>query len=376
VEGNNIHNLILRDFSNIRWLFAPGTEYDQSGLLADSWNLGYCRDENNFMVIRICAMLSFITFGKYLITCLFFSMVSYSGVWRLFRFFYEQFPHLHKQIAISILYFPTFVFWCSGMLKDPLCVGAMGWITYSLYELFYKKKHILSNLVIVFLASYLLSTLKVYILISYVPFFMMFLVLKNVDLIKNIFVKIAFLLVLVVGSVLGFTKVMSELQGSLSEFTGEGLTKSIKTYQQAYEAQDFAQSNFKLGVEFDGSVGSLVKIAPMAIFATLYRPFIWESKKPSTLLTSFESLAIIIFTLRVLWMVGFIKFFKSARDPAVLYCFLFALLFALFVGATTQNFGTLCRYKIPCIPFYMIALFIILDKNGLLKLKKPAVIPA
>ncbi len=33
----------------------------------------------------------------------------------------------------------------------------------------------------------------------------------------------------------------------------------------------------------------------------------------------------------------------------------------MFVGITTLNFGTLVRYKIPCLPFYLIALILILD---------------
>ena len=145
IEGTNIYHLILNDFSNIHWLTAPGSEYDQSGLLANTWNAGYCRDPNNFMVCRIVTVMDFFTFGKYLINCLFFSMISFSGVWRLYRFFYEQYPHLHKQLAIAILYLPTFVFWSSGILKDPLCTGAMGWITYALYEGLYKKKHLVKS---------------------------------------------------------------------------------------------------------------------------------------------------------------------------------------------------------------------------------------
>jgi hypothetical protein len=43
------------------------------------------------------------------------------------------------------------------------------------------------------------------------------------------------------------------------------------------------------------------------------------------------------------------------------------MIFALFVGATTLNFGTLVRYKIPGIPFYIISLFLILDLNNKLK---------
>ena len=45
-----------------------------------------------------------------------------------------------------------------------------------------------------------------------------------------------------------------------------------------------------------------------------------------------------------------------------MYCFLFSIVFAMFVGASTLNFGTLVRYKIPCLPFYTIALFLIYEK--------------
>jgi len=370
VEGVNIYHLILKSANNIGLLTGPGTEYDQSGLLADTWNSGYCRDPNNFMVVRIVAVMSFFTMGKYLITCLFFSMLSYSGVWRLYRFFYEQFPHLHKHLAIAILFLPTFVFWSSGILKDPLCTGAMGWITYALYEGIFKKKHLVKNTIIVIIAGYVLVLLKIYILVSYVPFLLLFLVLKNVNLVRNTFFKVAITLGLMVGILVGFTQIMKQLQSSMKKYAGESITKTIQGYQKNYAAQDnWAQSNFSLGVEFDGSMFSLIKMAPAAVIATLYRPFIWESRKLSTLLSSLEGLAIMLFTLRMLLSIGLFKLFKALRDPAILYCILFSLLFALFVGATTPNFGTLCRYKIPCMPFYVIALILIMDKYGKLKIK-------
>ncbi len=372
IEGSNITHLIMNSFSNLRYLTGTGEEYNQSGLLADTWNLGYCRDPNNFMIVRIVAVMSFFSFSKYLITCLFFSMISYSGVWRLYRFFYEQYPHLHKQLAIAILYLPTFVFWSSGILKDPLCTGAMGWLTYGLYQAIYKKKNFIKDALIILFSAYVLILLKVYILVSYTPFLILFLILKNVNLVKNTFLKIFLGLSLVVGIMLGFTQIMKQLESSVSKFASEGLSKSIQGFQKNYAAQEaWAESNFTLGVEFDGSVTSLVKMAPVAIIATLYRPFIWESRKLSTLLSSFEGLAIMLFTLKILWTLGLGKFFKSIRDPAIFYCLSFSLLFALFVGATTPNFGTLCRYKIPCMPFYIIALILMMDKFKNIK-KQPA----
>ena len=371
VEGSNISHLILKSFSNIRYITGSGEEYDQSGLLADTWNAGYCRDPNNFMIVKIVSVLSFFTFGKYLINCLVFSMISFSGIWRLYRFFYEQYPHLHKQLAIAILYLPTFVFWGSGILKDPLCTGAMGWLTYGLYQAVFKKKNLMKDLIIIVFSSYVLVLLKIYILVAYTPFLLMFLILKNVNLVKNTFLKIFLGLGLLIGTVLGFTQIMKQLQSTMSKYAGEGISKTIQNYQKNYgEQAGWAESNFSLGVEFDGSAGSLIKMAPAAIVATLYRPFIWESRKPSTLLSSLEALAIMLYTLKVLGSVGLRKFLSAMRDPAIFYCISFSLLFALFVGATTPNFGTLCRYKIPCMPFYIVALFLIMDRYGKIK-KQP-----
>ena len=45
-----------------------------------------------------------------------------------------------------------------------------------------------------------------------------------------------------------------------------------------------------------------------------------------------------------------------------MYCFMFAIVFGLFVGASTVNFGTLVRYKIPSLPFYAISLFLVYEK--------------
>ncbi len=366
-EGYNIYQLILKDPSNIHLLFIPGKEFDQA-LLADIFNAGYFSEESNYMVTRFVAILSFITMGRFLAISLFFSMISFTGVWRLFRFFYEQYPQLHRQFAIAILYLPTFVFWSSGILKDPLCTGALGWITYSLYGIFYGKKNPLVYIPILLVFSYLLAILKVYIIVSYLPFFALFLLFKNVTLIKNKFLKILIVSSVIIGCVIGFFDITSKMQKALG---AASMSQTVKYYQTNYENQaNTATSYFELGVKFDGTASSLVRIGPAAIVATLFRPFIWESKKLSTFLSSLESLAMMLFTLFVLIKVGPVSFIKTIiTKPIVLYCILFSLLFALFVGATTLNFGSLVRYKIPCLPFYVIGMSFILYFNNKLKAK-------
>ncbi|MEO6404088.1 MAG: hypothetical protein ABIY51_09795 [Ferruginibacter sp.] len=370
-EGYNIYKLILHDSSNAYLLIIPGKEFDQT-LLANPYNLGYFYEEANYMISRIVAILCFVTYGKFMAINLIFSLFSFTGVWKLYRFFYDQYPSLHKQFAIALIFFPTFVFWSSGILKDPLCTGALGWITYCLYHVVYLQKNVLRNTVLLIFFSVLLIILKVYIIVSYLPFFILFLLLKNVNLIKSKFIKAFLLIIVITGGVFGFIKVSKNIDSTLGGFTNAGISKSIIYYQKSYAAQaENAGSNFSLGVEYDGSLSSLARMAPAAVIATLFRPFLWESKKISTLLSSLESLALILFTLYVIIKVKPLKMISIIiNNPLAMYCFFYSILFALFVGATTLNFGTLVRYKIPGMPFYLIALFIMLYQNK--QNKKPA----
>lgn len=360
VEGKNIYDMILKDFSNIKWITMRGENFDET-LLRDPWNKGYFRAESNFMVVRFVTVFSFFTLGKYLLTNLVFSMLAFTGAWKLYEFFYEQYPHMHRKFAIAILWLPTFVFWSSGILKDSICIAALGWITYSMYQLFYKGKNIFTSGILLLFFGYLLWVIKPYILISYVPFFVLFLILKNVNLVNSKLIKIILMPALLVGSMLAFSLVMNKLKDELGQFAVDSLTKNIKNQNDAYENQsDKGGAMFSYGEEFDGSVTGLVKMAPVFISTTFFRPFIWESKKPTTLLSSFESLALMIFTIMVFFKAGFKTIFQTfTKNSLAIYCILFAVVFALFVGATTLNFGTLVRYKIPCMPFYVIAIFLV-----------------
>lgn len=370
-EGVNLSKLIMQHPSNISFILHKGADFDES-LLTNIANSGYFSEESNFWVSRLVAVFSFFTFGKFMAINLVFSMIAFSGTFRLYRFFYEQYPALHKQLAIAILYFPSFIFWSSGILKDSICIGALGWITYCLYAIFYKKENLIKNILLTLIFGYLLAVLKVYILISYLPFFVLFLILKNVSLVRNRFARILVFLIFITGGAFASMSVMDTIQDALTSYTQQGIAEGIKDYQSNYRNQaNSVDSNFSLGVEFDGSAVSLVKIAPAAIVATLFRPFIWESKKLSTLLSSLESLFLMLLTLFAVLKTGPFRFVRLLfKDPMVMYCFFFSVIFALFVGATTLNFGTLVRYKIPALPFYLISIFLILDLNRRRKEKK------
>lgn len=363
-EGINITKLILKDITNIKILFTPGKDFDEN-LLADTFNRGYLANPSNYFITTLVTFFSFFTFGSYSVINLIFSLISFTGVWRLFRFFYEQYPKMHKQLAIAIIYLPSFVFWSSGILKDPLCTGMLGWFTYCIYKAYVKRQSILRNTIIAIISGSLLAMIKPYIMFAYLPFFTIYVVRMNLRMMQNVVSKIILVSTLALFSAGGVFILAAKFQEVLGNLALDKLAESVKSTQESFEGISFlAESAFTLGVEFDGTPESMIKVAPAAITATLFRPYLWESKKLSTLLSSLESLAFMLFTLYVFFRAGPVRFFvRIIKDPMIMYCFLYAILFALFIGITTLNFGTLVRYKIPCIPFYLIALMLILDKS-------------
>ncbi len=364
-EGVNIYHLILHDSANLRWLWEPGKNFDVS-LAADPWNKGYFPAEANYMVIRAVAMISFFTFGSYAANNLIFACLAFAGIWKLFLFFYKQKPQLHYSFAIAIIYFPTLVFWSSGVMKEPICIAALAYITYCTYSLFCEKRRPVRNGLWIVISAYVLAVVKVYILISYLPFFVLFIILKNVEGIKSGLLRYIVGPIFIAGCLYGFTVVMDNYQEELGFYAVEDLAESIQHLNENFIARDgseTAESNFELGAQFDGTSDGLVKIAPYAVFTTFYRPFIWESKKVSSLLASLEGMALLFFTLLIFCKTGIVRLFKYIfTDPLVLYCFMFSILFATFIGASTLNFGTLVRYKIPCLPFYVIFLILLYEK--------------
>ena len=371
-EGVNLYHSILKDPSLLDKVFFRAAPNIDINLINDLGNGTILNSEANFMLVRVTAIFAFLSNGSYFVTNLFFSMLSFAGMWRLFKFFYALSPSLHKQIAIATLYFPSVIFWSSGVFKDPLCLAGIGFITYSLHKIIFEKEAIIGNILLFVFFGFLMINIKIYIILSYLPCLLMFFIIKNIVKIKNLYLRAVIGPAILFLALLFIFLSIDNFKEDLGVFAADDLVENIKKQQSNFELQqDYASSNFNLGVEFDGSIGSLVKAIPFAITATLFRPFIWETNKISTLLSSFESLFLMLFTLYVFFKVGIFRFFISiGRNITILYAFSFAMLFGIFIGASTLNFGSLVRYKIPCLPFYLIALFLILDIGRKKSLKK------
>jgi hypothetical protein len=317
---------------------------------------------------RIAGILNIPALNSFWACTLLFSTLSFVGQWLLFMSFCRQFPKLHKQLAIAILFIPGVIFWSSGIMKDSICMLFVGVIVYAVQNIFiYNRKKIISALLVV-IGFYVLVNLKAYIALALLVSIALYAIVVLKDRIKYTAVKI---LVLPVASVLiigAAFLTMNKIGESLQRYSLENIIETAQIYQGYHYRTSIAGrgsetrtgSSYSLGEIDYGNPLSIALKFPAAINVTFFRPFIWEVKNPVMLLSALESTVILIFTLIVFFRAGFRKFFGLIiSKKEILFCFSFALIFGFSVGFTTYNFGSLVRYKTPCIPFFLIALVLI-----------------
>ncbi len=370
-EGKNFANIISNNAQKADLLITQGGE--ETNNLASPGEKGYLLMESNYLVVKISVILCFLAFKKYMIVNLLCAFIAFLGSWYLFLFFRKQRPQLEYAFAIACMAVPTVVFWSSGISKDAVCMASIGFLTWSLYKLIVYKKNRLLNLLIAAVCIYLIYFIKIYILYSYLPFCLYYLFITNIKNNPNRYIRIALRLtfpVFFAGVILYFYFYGDDF---FTNFSSEEILNTVSITQENFNIQSktLEGSYFTLG-EFDGTLTGFLRLTPAAIGTTFFRPFIWEARNMVMLLSALESLLIFWFTIRNFFTPkGISNFFKKIfTDPLVLYCLVFSLLFAAFVGISSFNFGSLVRYKIPAIPFFLIALVIISGKSFVVEKKE------
>lgn len=347
-------------YLGIKLLFA-GNDYQPDTFTYASKILFY-GDSASYFVVRVAGALDLLTFHTYSATAVLFAAISFSGLWALYITFYRMFPNLHLKLAIAVFFIPSLFFWGSGILKDTITIGALGWATYGVYTLFIRKKVSALNIFILFISIYTIYIVKIYILLSFIPAVILWISSIRLSDYRNIIIKIMIAPVIISGwAGVGFYTV-NKLSESSSRYRIENLAQAAKVTAEwiHYVSVKSGGSAYTLG-DFDFTPMGMLRKMPQAIWVSLYRPYLWEAHNMVMLLSAIESLSLFMLSLYVLIKSGLAFFRLMVTKPVLMFCFSFAIVFAFAVGISTYNFGSLVRYKIPMIPFFVMGLFIILD---------------
>ena len=322
----------------------------------------YYYDQPSYFVVRIAGIFDIFTFHTYSATAVLFALLSFSGIWAMFLVFYKMFPKMHLQLAIALFFIPSVFFWGSGLLKDSITLGALGWATYAFVQIFLFRKKLVSSIVILLISFFSIYEVKIYILLCFVPALMIWYYMVNMGKVKNLVIKamiLPFTIILLFAGGYYSVKLIGQENRRYNldrlSFTAESTARWL-----SFVSEREGGSGYTLG-DFDYSISGIVRKTPSAIWVTLFRPYMWEVKNLVMFFSALESFILLIFTVSVL--VNIIiqrKIMMLFTNPVVVFCLVFSIIFAFARGISTYNFGTLVRYKIPMMPFYIIGLFILL----------------
>jgi hypothetical protein len=310
-------------------------------------------------MIGITGALMWLTNHSWHAAGLIFSFIAFTGQIAMYATMEKYFPSAYrKRLIIACLYLPSVVFWSSGIVKEALAIGGLGWMMLG-FTFFIKGKGRLIGLSLLFAGGVVVAISKAYVLLPFSvgagAWYYWDRSLKStgsVGLLNRPFQMIG-------AALLGLGGMIA-LGQMFPEYSVDNFAEEASRLQQA-SAYNSGASNYQIA---DGQADSLtaqLMFAPMAMIAALFRPFIFEAHNPLALINGLETFLATILVIMVLRARG-LK--ESARllvsSPILVFCLIFVILFGLGVGLTTTNLGTLSRYRIPMMPMYIGMLLMLL----------------
>jgi hypothetical protein len=348
--GSFYFNQILKDPSNLKYFFT-------STSVTNAWYENtvfepspYFTIPANNIVMKISGLIGFLSFNKFLITSLFFGYFSFIGQWKLFKMFDDINNHKHQRLlAWAVLFTPSIWFWGSGLLKDAICMGAMGIVLNFLYFWRVHKQWSFFKFIYCVFLVYLVTVIKSYIAIIMAMGILIIILWYLLKLIKAYFLRVTVTLMVVGAAFLALAN--SNTAEMIEKYTQDAVTV-IQTFQNSYQTvEEDSKGTFSIGA-ISTSTSGLILQSPSVIWGCLFRPYLWESKKVIMLFTALESTILLLITIFLFIRTGIFGFFKlTFNNPYLLFCFSITILFSLIIGFTTFNYGTMIRYKIIFLPF-------------------------
>ncbi|SMG20114.1 hypothetical protein SAMN05661096_01077 [Marivirga sericea] len=357
--SSHIVDAFYQNFSSGLKLLTANGEFDAETYQYSS-KIWMYRDTTSYFIVRIASIFGVITYNSYAGVALFFAFFSFWGLWMMYQSFCNIYPELKLQFAIAIFFIPTVFFWGSGILKDTVTLGATGLLVYAFIQVFFERKKLYLNILLLIAAIYIVTSVKLYIFLCLMPALILWYFFYRIGRIKSLVLRVlvAPFLLVIGGGLAYFVALKAGEDNNRYALDQIAETAQVTAYDIRYWTGRDAGSGYSLG-ELDGTFGSMIRLAPQAVNVSLFRPYLWEVNNPLMLLSAMEAVFLLGLTIRLFYRNKIVHILQSIRSPIILFCLIFAIIFAFGVGISTYNFGTLSRYRIVMVPFYVMAIYIL-----------------
>jgi hypothetical protein len=326
-------------------------------------NVLYVHDRSA-LFIKVISIFCLVSQDSYWICSIYFALISFFATWFLYKRVVHLLTDSAKAAALALFFFPSVVLWGSGLMKESLALSGLYIITAIFLKFAYHKKIkwiewllvLLSMVITWWLKYYWAGIFFVFILASVV----VILIRRRGPLTNRRIVLTWLFFFLLICAVASF----AHPNFYLERFLGV-LVSNHDQFVAISDPEDI------IGYyNLQPKLWSVLINSPWALISGLFRPLFLDATDILSLPYSIENFVLLLLTISFLlsykwdwWKPRSDRFRRSEIYtfwllPIVTYCFVLCILLAI----STPNFGTLSRYRVGFLPFFV---FVITYRNPL-----------
>jgi hypothetical protein len=263
-------------------------------------------------------------------------MFSFFGFWLAAHTVYKVYGS-KVTAALTMLFFPSIVFWSSGVLKESVAIGSLAGVLAILINTYYKKRLGWLHMLLLLMGILLLLNLKYYyaavLIVTFVTIFATRAILP-----KNSIRYVEIGSVLIIFSTILGAASLSHPNFWPSRFLSV-ITDNYYQFQEHSAIENMVRFN-----NLSPTIVSFLFYSPKALFAGLFYPLWMPSFNILKLLSIIENWFVLI---SLIYAIRYFNLPKLQDDRLLLWAMLlFVFTLAIFITFSTPNLGTLVRFRI------------------------------
>jgi hypothetical protein len=355
-DDGNILFSALRDkpLDYVRMLFGiqSGSPYFHEHYYAVMNNWDRLIESNLFndsrTIIRFNAFVRLFSFGHYHVHTVFACFVGLIGLVALYKAFVPFIAGHERLFTLLLFFLPSALFWGSGVIKETLLFFGLGLFVMLAFKAI-DRRLTLRGVVLLFLSLFVLFVLKFYVLMSLAPALIAYAWWrwngdKRVLLINAVVLGVFIVAAVNIQHIVPSLNIMEVIRMKQSDFIG------MAVYTKANSLVDVTR--------LEDNVWSFVRTAPEALYMTYLSPFIMWNKGALGLLSAGENLLLVLL---VMLAIIYRRPWARVNKGLLAFCLVYIVLLGLVIGWTTPVVGALVRYRVPLLPFFVMACLLVTD---------------
>lgn len=352
-DSNKIFELFFKD-SKVFWklFFGDLSSFERDIQILEQTNTWFPESRRTFYndnrtIVRINLILRFLSFGSYYFHLIAFIIMSILGKSLIYKVGKSYLTGKETLWFVIVFFIPSIIFWSTGILKEGPLFLILGSLIFQLDKL-YTKGFSLLRIIKVLLLIGIMVFIKFYVLIFMIPALLIFIQLNNLKIgtVKILFINF---IVFIVSAQLWHLihprwSMFTILKWKKNDFIG---------LAEVEQANSFIQTRY-----LDDNLWSFLLNIPQSAINSIIQPTIFNITNMLSALAAFENIVILL-------VVIFCIRYGSKRNinKVGVFSIVYAISFLTITAMITPIIGSLVRYKIPVLPFFLFFFIQFLNPN-------------